>query len=53
MPNLQPHHVQQIHELIEADQILMAITVYQAATGVSLVEAKQAVEALARNEAIK
>ncbi|MCC6501422.1 MAG: hypothetical protein IT313_14235, partial [Anaerolineales bacterium] len=42
-----------IHELIEADQILMAITVYQAATGVSLVEAKQAVEALARNEAIK
>ncbi|RIK28907.1 MAG: hypothetical protein DCC56_14610 [Anaerolineae bacterium] len=53
MPNLQPHQAQQIHELIEADQILMAIKVYHEATGVGLAEAKRAVEMLARNEAIK
>ncbi|MCC6301007.1 MAG: ribosomal protein L7/L12 [Anaerolineales bacterium] len=53
MPNLQPQHVQKIHELIEAGQILMAITVYQAATGVSLAEAKRAVEQMALNEATK
>ena len=50
MPNLQPQHVQKIHELIDAQQILMAIQVYREATGVSLAEAKQAVEQMMRME---
>ncbi len=50
MPNLQPQHVQKIHELIDAGQILMAIQVYREATGVGLAEAKQAVEQMARME---
>lgn len=53
MSGLQPQHVQQIHELIEADQILLAIQVYRAATGVSLAEAKRAVEEMAQNERAK
>lgn len=53
MPNLQPQHAQKIHELIDANQIIQAIQVYQAATGVSLAEAKQAVEQMARMEAAR
>ena len=53
MPNLQPQHAQKIHELIDASQILMAIQVYRDATGVSLAEAKQAVEQMARMEAAR
>lgn len=53
MPNLQPHQAQKIHELIDASQILMAIQVYREATGVSLAEAKQAVEQMARMEAAR
>lgn len=50
MPNLQPQQAQKIHELIDASQILMAIQVYRDATGVSLAEAKRAVEEMARME---
>lgn len=50
MPNLQPHQAQKIHELIDASQILMAIQVYREATGVSLAEAKRAVEQMAQME---
>ena len=53
MPNLQPQRAQKIHELIDASQILMAIQVYRDATGVSLAEAKQAVEQMARMEAAR
>jgi ribosomal protein L7/L12 len=53
MPNLQPQHVQKIHELIDANQVIQAIQVYQAATGVSLAEAKQAVAEMARMEAAR
>jgi len=53
MPSLQPHHVQEIHELIHAKQIIQAIQVYREATGVGLAEAKQAVEEMARNEYMK
>ena len=51
MPNLQPQQAQKIHELIDASQILMAIQVYREATGVSLAEAKQAVEEMMQMEA--
>src|SRR5262245_6233545 len=47
MPSLQPHHVQQIHQLIHSGQKIQAIQVYREATGVSLAEAKQAVEEMA------
>ena len=53
MPGLQPHQVQEIHDLIHAKQIIQAIKVYHEATGVGLAEAKQAVEVMARNEYMK
>ncbi|WKZ48901.1 MAG: hypothetical protein QY306_05980 [Anaerolineales bacterium] len=53
MPNLQPQHVQEIHRLIEAGQILMAIKVYQVATGSTLAEAKRAIEEMTHNEMTK
>lgn len=53
MPGLQPHQVQEIHELIHAKQIIQAIKVYREATGVGLAEAKQAVEEMAMDEAGK
>lgn len=53
MPNLQPQQAQKIHELIDASQILMAIQVYRDATGVSLAEAKRAVEEMMRMEAAR
>jgi ribosomal protein L7/L12 len=53
MPGLQPHQVQEIHELIHAKQIIQAIKLYREATGVGLAEAKQAVEEMARDEYMK
>ncbi|MBV6397406.1 MAG: 50S ribosomal protein L7/L12 [Anaerolineales bacterium] len=53
MPSLQPQHVQKIHELIDANQIIQAIQVYRSATGVSLAEAKQAVDEMRRMEAAR
>jgi ribosomal protein L7/L12 len=53
MPGLQPHQVQQIHQLIHGGQKIQAIQVYREATGVSLAEAKQAVEEMAFLEGTK
>ena len=53
MPGLQPHQVQQIHQLIHTGQKIQAIQVYREATGVSLAEAKQAVEEMAFLEGTK
>jgi ribosomal protein L7/L12 len=53
MPGLRPDQVQNLHDLIHARQILQAIKLYREATGVSLAEAKQAIEKMARNEFTK
>jgi ribosomal protein L7/L12 len=53
MPGLNPDQVQQIHGYIHNQQLIHAIKLYREATGVSLAEAKDAVEAMARGEAIK
>lgn len=53
MPGLRPDQVQQIHEYIHNQQLIHAIKLYREATGASLAEAKDAVEAMARGEAIK
>jgi ribosomal protein L7/L12 len=53
MPGLHPEHVRKLHELIHAKQLLNAIQFYQQATGVSLAEARAAIEEMARNELVK
>ena len=53
MPDLQPHQVKQIHQMLHAGQKIQAIQVYREATGVSLAEAKQAVEEMALIEVSK
>lgn len=53
MPGLTPDQIQQIHEFIHNQQLIYAIKLYREATGVGLAEAKDAVEAMARGEAIK
>lgn len=53
MPGLTPETAQKIHELLHNQQVLMAIQVYRSATGVSLADAKNAVEAMARDESVK
>jgi len=53
MPSLDPNQVQQIHEFIHNQQLIHAIKLYREATGVGLAEAKDAVEAMARGEAVK
>lgn len=53
MPGLTPDQVQKIHEYIHNQQLLHAIKLYREATGVGLAEAKAAVEAMSRNEAVK
>lgn len=53
MPGLTPDQVQKIHEYIHNQQLLFAIKLYRESTGVGLAEAKAAVEAMARNEAVK
>jgi ribosomal protein L7/L12 len=50
MPNLRPDQVQKIHDYIHNQQIIHAIKLYREATGASLVEAKSAVEEMARDE---
>lgn len=50
MPNLRPDQVQQIHDYIHKQQLINAIKVYREATGVSLAEAKNAIEEMARDE---
>jgi ribosomal protein L7/L12 len=53
VPGLTPDVVQKIHALLHEDQILLAIKVYRDATGVSLAEAKAAVERMSQNEFTK
>lgn len=53
MSGLHPDQVQKIHEYIHDQQLIHAIKLYREATGTSLAEAKAAVEAMARGEAVK
>lgn len=53
MSGLHPDQVQKIHEYIHNQQLIHAIKLYREATGTSLAEAKAAVEAMARGEAVK
>lgn len=53
MPGLTPDQVQRIHQLLHDRQLIQAVKVYHDATGVSLAEAKEAVEEMARNEFTK
>jgi len=53
MPGLTPDQVQKIHEHIHNQQLIHAIKLYREATGAGLAEAKEAVEAMARGEAVK
>lgn len=53
MPGLTPDQVQKIHKLLHDRQLIQAIKVYHDATGVSLAEAREAVEEMARNELTK
>ena len=50
MPGLTPDQVQQIHKLLHERQLIQAVKVYRDATGVSLAEAREAVERMALNE---
>jgi len=53
MPGLTPAQVKQIHEYIHNQQLIYAIKLYRETTGVGLAEAKEAVEAMARDEIAK
>jgi len=53
MPGLTPDQVQKIHQLLHDKQLIQAVYIYREATGVSLAEAKEAVEEMAQNELTK
>ena len=53
MPGLRPDQVQKIHALLHEHRKIDAIKLYREATGSSLAEAKEAVEEMAVNEAVK
>jgi ribosomal protein L7/L12 len=53
MPGLTPEQVQKIHKLLHDKQLIQAVYVYHEATGVSLAEAREAVEEMAQNEYTK
>ena len=53
MPGLTPDQVQKIHKLLHNRQLIQAVKLYHDVTGVSLAEAREAVEAMARNEFTK
>lgn len=53
MPGLRPDQVQKIHALLHEHRKIDAIKLYREATGAGLAEAKDAVEEMAVNEAIK
>lgn len=53
MPGLTPDQVQKIHRLLHDRQLIQAVRLYHEATGVSLAEAREAVEEMARNERTK
>jgi ribosomal protein L7/L12 len=50
MPGLTPDQVQKIHKFLHNKQLMQAVKIYHDATGVSLAEARDAVEEMARNE---
>ena len=53
MPGLTPDQVQKIHKLLHDKQLIQAVKLYHDATGVSLAEAREAVEEMARDEFTK
>ena len=53
MRGLTPEQVRKLHELIHARQLMNAVQYYQAATGASLVEAREAIEEMASDEFTK
>ena len=53
MPGLTPDQVQKIHKLLHDKQLIQAVMLYHDATGVSLAEAREAVEEMARDEFTK
>lgn len=53
MSGLTPEVVQKIHALLHNRQLIQAVQVYQSATGVSLAEAREAVEEMAQIELAK
>ncbi|HSG41646.1 MAG TPA: hypothetical protein VLA72_00695 [Anaerolineales bacterium] len=53
MPGIRPDQVQKIHVLLHEHRKTDAIKLYREATGSSLAEAKEAVEEMAVNEAVK
>ena len=53
MPGLTPDQVQKIHQLLHDKQLIQAVYIYREATGVSLAEAREAVEEMAQNESTK
>lgn len=53
MRSLTPDQVRQLHQLLHAKQLMAAVQLYQAATGVSLAEARAAIEEMAQDEFTK
>ena len=53
MRGLTPDQVRKLHELIHARQLINAVQFYQTATGVSLAEAREAIEEMAQDEFTK
>jgi len=53
MRGLTPDQVRQLHEMIHAKELIHAVQFYQAATGVSLAEAREAIEEMAGDEFTK
>jgi len=53
MSELTPHQVQKIHKLLHDKQVIQAIQVFREATGVSLANAKKAIEEMALIEVTK
>ena len=53
MSGLTPDQVRKIQEYIRNQQLIHAIKLYREATGVGLAEAKSAVEAMTRDEAVE
>jgi ribosomal protein L7/L12 len=53
MRGLTPDQVRTLHEMIHAKELIHAVQFYQAATGVSLAEAREAIEEMAGDEFTK
>ena len=53
MRGLTPDQVRKLHEMIHAKELIHAVQFYQSATGVSLAEAREAIEEMAQDEFTK